>query len=71
MEQFTNLLWLDMSQACAYVGLCDRTLRQAIKDGRLTAYRTAPDKPRSPFRFKRADLDGFLIGGLVHPSEAR
>lgn len=68
-EQFFDALWLNMAESCAYTGLCDRTLRQAVRDGRLVAYRTSASKPRSPYRFKRADLDAMIAQGRVEPKE--
>lgn len=47
--------YLSMNEATAYTGLCSRTLRRAIADGSLRAYRAG-----RVWRFKKRDLDAMF-----------
>ncbi|MCG7245617.1 excisionase family DNA-binding protein [Corynebacterium sp. ACRPX] len=44
-----------MNEATGYTGLCSRTLRRAIADGSLRAYRAG-----RVWRFKKHDLDAMF-----------
>lgn len=47
--------YLSMNEATGYTGLCSRTLRRAIADGSLRAYRAG-----RVWRFKKHDLDAMF-----------
>ena len=50
--------WLTLSQAAAYLGVAQSTVRKWSDSGRLGAFYT----PGGHRRFRRADLDAFLSG---------
>ena len=51
--------YLTVFQAAAYIGVTDRTIRQMVTDGRLTAYRLGG----SVLRFRIEEIDAAFEAG--------
>ena len=49
--------WLTIDEAAAYLRISDRTLRRAVRDGAVRAYRVGGKRE---LRFQREDLDAFM-----------
>ena len=59
--------YLSLPQAATYAGVTERTLREWIKAGRLTAFRD-PTNPRSHYRIRCEDIDAMYEAGRVEPN---
>ncbi len=55
--------YLSIGQTADYLGLTDRTVRQMVSDGRLTAYRLGP----RVVRLRREEIDAAMqpFGGAA------
>jgi excisionase family DNA binding protein len=56
--------WLDSRGAAELLGVCTRTVRNLAKSGDLPASRLG-----THWRFRRADLEAWLAGGLAAPPD--
>jgi excisionase family DNA binding protein len=59
--------WLTTNQAAKYLKAKPRTVQLWARTGKLPAYALSGSK-RHVWRFRRADLDSFLLAHLVIPS---
>lgn len=50
--------WLTLEQAAEHLGVCERTIRRYVADGRLTGYRLGPRLLR---------FDGGEVDALARP----
>jgi DNA invertase Pin-like site-specific DNA recombinase len=63
-----NALWLNLTDAAAYLHLDRKTLRLAVETGRIEAVRPLPD---GPWLFSRAILDSSAANNLVARARKR
>ena len=65
-QPWSDLEWLTLGQAAAYLGVAQSTLRKWTDSGRVPAFKT----PGGHRRYRRRDLDNFLehSGSMVEPT---
>ena len=61
----TNQELLDIKQIIVQLGVSDSTIRRAVKDGKLKAYRIG-----KRLKFKSEDVDRFVKSQVVAPKSA-
>ena len=68
MSTFPQSDWLTASEAAAYLKVKPRSLLLWVRHGRIPAYALSGTKRRIG-RFRKEDLDNFLLAHPVIPSE--
>ena len=53
-----TLTWLNIDEAATYLRVSERTMRRAVADGGVKAYRVGG---RRDLRFRREDLDDYMV----------
>lgn len=57
--------YLSLAEAAEYVGVSERTLQREVQHRRLTGYRPC----RGVWRFRRDDLDEWMLRGRIEATE--
>ena len=68
MDTPPRSMWLTASEAAAYLKVKPRSLLLWVRQGKIPAYALSGTR-RRVWRFRKEDLDNFLLGHPVIPSK--